>query len=85
MEIPEEKPAAYTEPVQTEPVRPEPARPAEKPARDDSGYRRPVPEEKKTAERPAVKPPVPVTEPIGEKTWQPELKLPTKKKTAGYM
>ncbi len=81
MEIPAEKPAAYTEPAHTEPVRTESARPADKPSRDDSGYRRPVAEEKKTAERPAVKPPVPVAEPIGEKTWQPELKLPTKKKT----
>ena len=81
MEIPAEKPAVHTESPRTEPARPETVRPVKDPVRDDSGYRRPVPEEKKTPERPAAKTVIPVVEPIGEQAYQPDLKLPPKKKT----
>ena len=73
-DVPEEKPAARPEPVRKE-----------EPKRDDSGYRRPAPltEEKKTAEKPPVRPAVPaVQQEIGKDAYQPPLKLPVQKKEA---
>ena len=71
MDIPEEQ-----KPVHREPVR------EKDPVRDDSQYRRPVKEEKKPAEKPPVQIAVPVAEPIGEKTWKPQVKVPPKKNEA---
>ena len=71
MEIPEEQ-----KPVHREPVR------EKDPVRDDSPYRRPVKEEKKPAEKPPFQIAVPVAEPIGEKAWKPQVKVPPKKNEA---
>ena len=74
-DIPEEKPA----------VRPEPARKEEPKQRDDSGYRRPaaVTEGKPPAEKPPVRPAVPVVQQeIGKDIYQPPLKVPVRKKEA---
>ena len=50
------------------------------PARDDTAYRRPEPEPRKQEEKPAPKPvAVPVVTPIGEKAYQPPIKVPVKK------
>ena len=47
--------------------------------RDDSKYRRPAATEKKEEASPVpAKPPVPVVQPIGEKTWKPTLNVPEK-------
>nr|AHF24782.1 cell division protein FtsK/SpoIIIE [uncultured bacterium Contig1495] len=70
-DIPEEQAPVRREPVQKE-----------EPVRDDSQYRRPSHEEKKTLEKPLVQPAIPVAEPIGEKTWKPPIKVPPKKNEA---
>ena len=72
LDLPEEKPAG----------RPEPAQEKES-ARDESQYRRPVPEEKKTPERQPARPVTPAPQPAQPESkpsvWKPELKLPPKK------
>ncbi|MCR5565755.1 MAG: DNA translocase FtsK, partial [Clostridiales bacterium] len=58
-----------------------PARP--EPARDDTPYRRPGPEAKKTPETPAPKPAIPVVQQeIGTDAYRPQIKVPVKKKEA---
>ena len=53
------------------------------PVRDDSAYRRPGTETRKQEEKPPVKPvSVPVVTPVGEKAYQPPLRIPVKQQDA---
>ena len=76
----EQQPAQTTMDLQQEPKK----EPEKTPVRDHENYRRPEDREKPAREQKEAEPvrplvqPVPVVQPIGNKTWEPKIKVPDK-------